>query len=220
MEAPWFSTRDVPLRLEPALAPRLPARGAARRRLPVAAAAHAPGDLGLPGRDDGRDDARDARRRARRATSSGSPRTGSTCRDRDGPRRRRRSTSSSASVTSVRRPRAAGVRPCTRCCAHFELVGFDGAPRFLGIDDAGSRDALRSSRASRALAPVLAGDDVAVLDRSAAPGGCTTRRTGFAGRRRRRGRPWSALRATARSSATTTCSRPNVDLPGGLASRR
>src|SRR5262249_38521378 len=54
----------VPLRLEPALAQRLPARAARRRGVPVAAAAHAPGDLGLPGLDDGRDDARDARRRA------------------------------------------------------------------------------------------------------------------------------------------------------------
>ena len=41
--------RDLPLRLEPALALGLPARGAARRRVPVAAAADAPRDLGLPG---------------------------------------------------------------------------------------------------------------------------------------------------------------------------
>ena len=37
----------------------------ARRRVRAAAAAHPPGDLGLPGRDDARDDAGDARRRAR-----------------------------------------------------------------------------------------------------------------------------------------------------------
>ena len=53
--------RDLPLRLEPALALGLPARGAARRRVPVAAAADTPRDLGLPGHAHGRDDARDAR---------------------------------------------------------------------------------------------------------------------------------------------------------------
>ena len=80
MEAPG-STRRLPLRLEPALALGLPARGAARGRVPVAAAADAPGDLGLPGRDDGRDDARDARRRSRSGGSSSSPPTGSTSRE-------------------------------------------------------------------------------------------------------------------------------------------
>src|SRR5207237_72512 len=58
-------SRSLPLRFEPALAERLPARRACRRRLRVAAAAHPPRDLGLPGRDDARDDAGDARRRAR-----------------------------------------------------------------------------------------------------------------------------------------------------------
>ena len=56
---------DLPVGLEPALALRMPARGASRREVPVAPAPHPPGDLGLPGIDDGRDDARDARRGAR-----------------------------------------------------------------------------------------------------------------------------------------------------------
>ena len=54
-------SRDLPLGLEPALALGLPARGAAQRGVPLAAAADAPRDLGLPGHADGRDDARDAR---------------------------------------------------------------------------------------------------------------------------------------------------------------
>ena len=49
MEPTVVRPRDLPLRLEPALALGLPARGAARRRVPVAAAADAPRDLGLPG---------------------------------------------------------------------------------------------------------------------------------------------------------------------------
>src|ERR687888_1374872 len=57
----------VPLRLEPALAGRLPARRAPRGRVRMAAAARPPGDLGLPGRDDGRVDARDGGREAGRA---------------------------------------------------------------------------------------------------------------------------------------------------------
>src|SRR5207302_624508 len=55
----------LPLGLEPALAQRLPARGARARRAELAPAARPPGDLGLPGRDDGRDDARHARSEAR-----------------------------------------------------------------------------------------------------------------------------------------------------------
>ena len=55
---PYFDRADVPLRLEPALALRLPARGAPRRRLPVAPDPRPPGDLGVRGRDDGTDDAR------------------------------------------------------------------------------------------------------------------------------------------------------------------
>src|SRR5204863_2136156 len=57
--------RPLPLRLQSALAKRLPAREPRRRELGVAAAADAPGDLGLPRPDDAGDDAVDARRRAR-----------------------------------------------------------------------------------------------------------------------------------------------------------
>ena len=64
METPVVLAGDVPLRLEPGLARRLPARAPARRPLPLAAAADPSGDLGLPGRDDGRVHALDARRRA------------------------------------------------------------------------------------------------------------------------------------------------------------
>src|SRR5207247_10044897 len=48
---------ELPLRLEPALAPRLPARSARARRVRVAAASDPSGDLGLRRTDDGRDDA-------------------------------------------------------------------------------------------------------------------------------------------------------------------
>src|SRR4029077_11660847 len=50
----------------PALARGLPARGAATRRVRVAPAPDASGDLGLPGRDDARDDGGDARFAPRR----------------------------------------------------------------------------------------------------------------------------------------------------------
>ena len=56
---------DVPLRLEPALALGLPARGAPRRRVPVAAAPHPSRDLGLSGR----------RRWARRCARCSTPRS-------------------------------------------------------------------------------------------------------------------------------------------------
>ena len=64
MQDGYFDPPTLPLRLEPAVALGLPARGAPQRRLPVAPAADAPGDLGLSRRDDGCDHARDARRRA------------------------------------------------------------------------------------------------------------------------------------------------------------
>jgi len=60
---------------------------------------------------------------------------------------------------TVRRPlsdRAAGVHALLR---HFESVGFDGAPRFLGIDERG-REVLSYVEGEPALAPVPAGDDV------------------------------------------------------------
>src|SRR5262249_3904939 len=52
------------LRLEPALAQRLPARPARGRRVRVASAPDSPRDLGVRGLDDARDDGVDARRRA------------------------------------------------------------------------------------------------------------------------------------------------------------
>src|SRR6185437_6879021 len=55
----------LPVGLEPALAPGVPARGARRRRVRAAAAAHPSGDLGVRRRDDGGDDAVHARGRAR-----------------------------------------------------------------------------------------------------------------------------------------------------------
>ena len=57
----YFSPRDLPLGLEPALARRLPSRGAARGRVPVAPDPRPPRDLGLSRRDDGPDDAGDGR---------------------------------------------------------------------------------------------------------------------------------------------------------------
>ena len=111
----------VPVGLEPALALRMPARGARARRVPVAAGAHPPGDLGLSGGDDGPDDARDARRRAGAAARAarrrpdrpgvseiplGRRRRRDIGDERRGPRRRHGS--------PARRP-AHGA--CTRCCA-------------------------------------------------------------------------------------------------------
>ena len=83
MEAPWFDAGDVPLRLEPALALRLPARGAARRRVPVAAAAHAPGDLGLSRASGWARRCARCSTRSASSTSSSSRRTGSTSREAD-----------------------------------------------------------------------------------------------------------------------------------------
>jgi hypothetical protein len=60
---------------------------------------------------------------------------------------------------TVRRPlsdRAPAVHALLR---HFEAVGFDGAPRFLGIDDQG-REVLSFIEGESALAPVPAGDEV------------------------------------------------------------
>ena len=66
------STPVVPVGLEPALALGLSPRGAARRRLSLAADPRAPGDLGLRGRDHGPDDANDAER-GEGATSRAAP---------------------------------------------------------------------------------------------------------------------------------------------------
>ena len=68
MRPPFFDSGDVPVGLEPELAPRLPARGACRGLVPVAAAPDAPRDLGVSRRDDAGDDGRVPRRRPGGAT--------------------------------------------------------------------------------------------------------------------------------------------------------
>ena len=78
MERAVLRPGALPLGLEPALAPRLPARAARARRVRVAAAADAPGDLGVRGRDDARVDGVDARRRPRRAARAPARTTEST----------------------------------------------------------------------------------------------------------------------------------------------
>ena len=60
---------------------------------------------------------------------------------------------------TVRRPQGPWSPAVHALLRHFEAVGFDGAPRFLGIDEQGARSS-RSSRASAALAPVPAADEV------------------------------------------------------------
>src|SRR5207302_7657106 len=64
----------LPLRLEPALAERLPARRARARRVRLAAAPDPSGDLGVRRRDDARDDGAVSRRRPRRALRTPPPR--------------------------------------------------------------------------------------------------------------------------------------------------
>ena len=71
MQEPWFDPATYRSDSNQHWRSGCPHEELARRRVPVAAAAHAPGDLGVPGRDDGADDARDARRReGERARSS------------------------------------------------------------------------------------------------------------------------------------------------------
>ena len=70
MQEGYFDPGALPLGLEPALAERLPARGARGRQLRLAAAARAPRDLGVRGSDDARDDGVAARRRARAALAA------------------------------------------------------------------------------------------------------------------------------------------------------
>ena len=60
---------------------------------------------------------------------------------------------SSASGDTVRRP-SRPTSPATRALlAHLESVGFDGAPRFLGVDDRG-RETLSFIEGEAALEPV------------------------------------------------------------------
>ena len=82
MQAPWFAPETYRSDSNQQLAPRLPARGARRGRVPVAAAADAPGDLGVRRRRRwARRCTRCSTRSASGASSSSAP-TGSTCDDR------------------------------------------------------------------------------------------------------------------------------------------
>jgi hypothetical protein len=62
---------------------------------------------------------------------------------------------------TVRRPTARWSPAVHALLRHFEQVGFDGAPRFLGIDDQG-REILSYVEGEPALSPVPAGDAVVV----------------------------------------------------------
>ena len=72
--AGFFDPDALPLRLEPALAERLPARGARGRELRLAAAARPPRDLGVRGSDDARDDGRRSSTPSASCAGSSSPR--------------------------------------------------------------------------------------------------------------------------------------------------
>ena len=60
---------------------------------------------------------------------------------------------------TVRRPQSDRAKPVHALLLHFEALGFDGAPRFLGIDERG-REVLSYVEGEPALAPVPAGDEV------------------------------------------------------------
>ncbi|HET8742479.1 MAG TPA: phosphotransferase [Gaiella sp.] len=60
---------------------------------------------------------------------------------------------------TVRRPLSDRVDAVHALLLHFESVGFDGAPRFLGVDDRG-REVLSFVEGTPALAPVAPYDDV------------------------------------------------------------
>lgn len=62
---------------------------------------------------------------------------------------------------TVRRPRGAWSPAVHALLRHFERVGFDGAPRFLGIDEKG-REILSYVEGEAGLAPVPASDDAVV----------------------------------------------------------
>jgi hypothetical protein len=62
---------------------------------------------------------------------------------------------------TVRRPQSDRATAVHALLLHFEAVGFDGAPRFLGIDERG-REVLSYVEGEPALAPVPAADDVLV----------------------------------------------------------
>jgi hypothetical protein len=62
---------------------------------------------------------------------------------------------------TVRRPMGEWSPTVHALLLHFEAVGFDGAPRFLGIDEQG-REILSFVEGDAALAPLPAGDEVLV----------------------------------------------------------
>ena len=68
-------------------------------------------------------------------------------------------TSSSASATRSAGPSARTHRLVHALLRHFEAVGFDGAPRALGLDERG-REVLSYVEGEAALAPIPRGDDV------------------------------------------------------------
>ena len=81
MEEPWFDPETYRSDSNQHWRSGCPHDELRARRVPVAAAAHAPRDLGLPGHTDGRDDAGDAGGREGSAGSTSSPPTGSTSRE-------------------------------------------------------------------------------------------------------------------------------------------
>jgi hypothetical protein len=62
---------------------------------------------------------------------------------------------------TVRRPQGEWSPAVHALLLHFEAVGFDGAPRFLGVDEDG-REILSFVEGDAALAPLPAGDDILV----------------------------------------------------------
>ena len=144
---------DLPLRLEPALAFRLPARGAPRGQ-------RSPGSSCSPTRSSGSTRARPwARRCARCSTPSGSGASGSsrttasTSRERGAPARRRRRQRRRARSRPRRRHRAAAGgrrtrRPSTRSCGTSSRSGSRVPRASSGSTSAAARPS-RSSRARR-----------------------------------------------------------------------
>jgi hypothetical protein len=59
---------------------------------------------------------------------------------------------------TVRRPTGSWSAAVHALLEHYEAVGFDGAPRFLGVDEQG-REVLSYVEGSAALAPAPSGDD-------------------------------------------------------------
>ena len=132
--------RALPLRLEPALALRLPARGAARGHVRVAPAARPPRDLGLRRHHDARVDAVVPRRRARAPPRASWPRTGSTCREADRP-------------CSCRRPARPGPRRSSARCARTASASCAWSARTCPSGRSGATSATRSTSCRPARIP-------------------------------------------------------------------